>query len=174
MAAQKLVSLENAGADITVVAPDICRPIARSAAHLRRRAFRPADLAGQWLVVSAATPEVNRAVAREARRRRVFVNAVDDPGNASAYLGGVLRRQGVTVAISTAGRAPALAGLLREAIDELLPSDLRRWFAESDRLRIQWRAGGVPMEERRPQLLEALARLHPPATRDRAGVRSRA
>ena len=159
VAAQKLVSLTRAGADVTVVAPEISRSIARATVRLRRRAFRPSDLAGHWLVVSAATPEVNRAVAREARRRRVFVNAVDDPRNASAYLGGVVRRQGVTVAISTAGRSPALAGLLREAFDELLPGDLRRWFVESDRLRKAWRAGSVPMEARRPQLLEALTRL---------------
>ena len=67
--------------------------------------------------MAAATPEVNRDVARLAEARHVFVNAVDDPPNATAYLGGVVRRDGVTLAISTAGHAPALAGLLREALD---------------------------------------------------------
>ena len=38
-----------------------------------------------------------------------------------AYAGGVVRRAGVTIAISTDGRAPALAGLLREALDAWLP-----------------------------------------------------
>ena len=54
------------------------------------------------------------------------------PPNASVYLGGVVRREGVTVAISTDGRAPALAGLLREAIDALLPAELQAWLSVND------------------------------------------
>ena len=72
-------------------------------------------------MTAAATPEVNRAVREAADARGVFVNAVDDPANATAYLGGTINRGGVTVAFSTAGQAPALAGLLREAFDELVP-----------------------------------------------------
>ena len=55
----------------------------------------------------------------------MFVNAVDDPPNASAYLGGVVRRAGVTFAVSTNGDAPALAGLLREALEAVLPAESR-------------------------------------------------
>jgi uroporphyrin-III C-methyltransferase/precorrin-2 dehydrogenase/sirohydrochlorin ferrochelatase len=90
----------------------------------------------------------------------VFVNAVDDPPNATAYLGGVVRRGGATIAISTSGRAPALAGLLREGLDEMLPSEavLDDWFTQSDALKRRWRSTGVPMAERRPELAEAIAR----------------
>jgi siroheme synthase-like protein len=90
----------------------------------------------------------------------VFVNAVDDPPNATAYLGGVVRRDGVTVAISTDGRAPALAGLLREALDSLLPRDLDRWMQASRAIRQEWIADRVPMEERRPLLLRRLNELY--------------
>ena len=82
-----------------------------------RRAFRPADLDGAWLVVAAAPPEVNREVRAAAEQRGVFVNAVDNPETCSAYAGGVLTRGGVTVAVSSNGEAPALAGLLREALE---------------------------------------------------------
>jgi siroheme synthase-like protein len=88
------------------------------------------------------------------------VNAVDDPPNATAYLGGVVRRAGVTVAISTDGRAPAMAGLLREALDAWLPGDLERWMTAADEARREWRRLGVPMEARRPLLLETLNRLY--------------
>jgi uroporphyrin-III C-methyltransferase/precorrin-2 dehydrogenase/sirohydrochlorin ferrochelatase len=88
------------------------------------------------------------------------VNAVDDPANASAFLGGVVRRGGVTLAISTSGEAPALAGLLREALDAVLPFDLARWIDEARRQRAAWRRDRVPMNERRPLLLEALNRLY--------------
>jgi uroporphyrin-III C-methyltransferase/precorrin-2 dehydrogenase/sirohydrochlorin ferrochelatase len=108
--------------------------------------------------VSAATPEVNRDVSLAARGRRLFVNAVDDPPNATAYLGGVVRRSGATIAVSTSGRAPALAGLLREALEDTLPAEaeLEAWFATADALKQRWRSTGVPMADRRPQLVDAL------------------
>jgi siroheme synthase (precorrin-2 oxidase/ferrochelatase) len=60
------------------------------------------------------------------------------------------------VAISTAGRAPALAALLREALERLLPHSLSDWVTFAEGLRERWRAEGIPMEERRPLLLRAL------------------
>jgi uroporphyrin-III C-methyltransferase/precorrin-2 dehydrogenase/sirohydrochlorin ferrochelatase len=160
VAASKLAGLRQAGAQVTVVAPRIADAIAASGVRVVRRRFRASDLAGQWLVVSAATPAVNRQVARAAERRRVFVNAVDDPAHASAYLGGVCRRAGVTVAISTEGEAPALAGLLREGVEALLPDDLEKWLAASRRARRAWKSRRVPMPARRPLLLQAINRLY--------------
>jgi uroporphyrin-III C-methyltransferase/precorrin-2 dehydrogenase/sirohydrochlorin ferrochelatase len=66
----------------------------------------------------------------------------------------------VTVAFSTAGQAPALAGLLREAFDELLPTDIGEWVERAAALKGQQRAEGVPIARRRPQLLDALNRLY--------------
>ena len=57
----------------------------------------------------------------------MFVNAVDDAERASAYTGACLRRGGVTIAVSTEGRAPALAGLLREGLEAALPEDVETW-----------------------------------------------
>lgn len=161
VAASKLGALLDAGARVTVVAPDVTAAIAGSGAAVRRRRFRAPDLDGAWLAVAAAPPDVNRAVARAAAERRLFLNAVDDPRNASLYLGGVVRRGGVTAAISTDGRAPALAGLIREALEALLPEDeVRRWLAAAAGERAGWMAGRVPMERRRPMLLQALAALY--------------
>lgn len=154
----KVASLLEAGARVTVVAPRIDKTV--DGAELLPREFRPADLDGRWLAVAAATPEVNRAVAAEAERRRVFVNAVDDPGAASAFLGGVVRKGGVTVAVGTDGSAPALSGLLREALAALLPDDLDQWTRTASQVRAQWKAARVPMAERRPLLLEALNQLY--------------
>jgi uroporphyrin-III C-methyltransferase / precorrin-2 dehydrogenase / sirohydrochlorin ferrochelatase len=156
VAAAKLTSLQDARASVTVVAPEVLPEILRSAATVHVRPFRPADLDGVWFVVSAATPEVNREVARAASERRVFVNAVDDPEQATAYTGGVLRRGGVTLSISTAGQAPALAGLLREGLDAALPRDLDAWVETARIARPRWKASGVPLADRRPALLRLL------------------
>lgn len=164
VATAKVAALQEAGADIAVVAPEPAPELLQAAAagkiSLARRSFDAADLAGTWFVVSAATPEVNRIVAAAAESRRLFVLAVDDQPAASAYGAGTLRRGGVTVAVSTEGRAPALAGLLREALEAVLPDDLDAWMAEAERARAGWRDAGVPMAERRPLLLRALNQLY--------------
>ena len=161
VATSKLSALLDAGARVTVVAPEVTPEIAGSGVAIRRRPFEGSDLDDVWLTVAAATPEINRQVAAAAETRRVFVNAVDDPPNASVYLGGVVRRGGVTVAISTDGRAPALAGLLRQALDALLPEDeVKQWMSVARDQRAKWVATGVPIDQRRPLLLRALAGLY--------------
>ena len=160
VAAGKLDGLLAAGAKVTVVAPEIRPELERPGVVLHRRAFVEGDLDAAWWVVAAAPPEVNRQVQAAADARRLFVNAVDDPRHATAYLGGVVRRDDVAIAISTGGRAPALAGLLREALDAWLPADLEAWMVAADEARLQWKRNAVPMNERRPSLLEALNRLY--------------
>jgi len=160
VAAGKLAGLLADGALVTVVAPEIRPELQQPGVTIAKRAFEPADLDGAWYVVAAAPPEINKQVLEAAERRRVFVNAVDDPDHASAYAGSVVRRSGVTIAFSTDGRAPALAGLLREALDAWLPVDLDRWMVVSDAARREWKRSRVPMEERRPMLLETLNRLY--------------
>jgi siroheme synthase-like protein len=164
VAASKIPALVAAGGAVTVVAPSVSPAIDRSHVTVIEREFSPDDLDGAWFVTAAATPAVNRQVRDAAESRSVFVNAVDDPANATAYLGGAIARGGVTVAFSTGGQAPALAGLLREALDEIVPADVGRWLERAHELSRTQRSEGVPMAARRPQLLETLNRLY--ETRD--------
>lgn len=173
VAAGKLGGLLQAGARVRVVAPAIVEEIVRARVELARKPFEPADLDGVRFVVAAAPPEVNRLVADAAEARGIFVNAVDDVASASAYAGAVLRRAGVTVAVSTDGAAPALAGLAREALDALLPDDLEDWMACAREARRQWLAAGIPMAQRRPLLLQALVALYDARTSVAAAERSR-
>jgi siroheme synthase-like protein len=162
VATAKLWQLLAVGARVRVVAPQVSSAIRRADVEIAERGFVPADLDGAWLVVAAATPDVNREVAAAAEVRHVFVNAVDDPANASAFLTGVVRREGVTLAISTSGDAPALTSLLREALDAALPNDLGAWMVLARAERVRWRRDRIPMDERKPQLLRALNELYSP------------
>ena len=188
VAEAKLRQLVAVGARVRVVAPAIAPAIrdavdsdrgaaddVRAAPHIAlfERGFESSDLDGAWLVVAAATPEVNRAVAAAAEPRHVFVNAVDDPANATAFLSGVVRRDGVTIAISTSGDAPGLTALLRESLDAVLPRDLAAWVATARNERVAWRRDQVPMEARKPLLLRALNALYrSPALRQAEGTPS--
>jgi siroheme synthase-like protein len=160
VAAGKLPALLEAGANVTVVAPTVVPEIVAAPVAVARRAFATSDVDGAWFIVAAAPPEINREVARAAHARNIFVNAVDDVESASAYAGGILRRAGVTIGISTDGAAPALAGLLREALDDLLPRDLDAWMTCAREARRAWLETGVPLRDRRPLLLRALVALY--------------
>jgi siroheme synthase-like protein len=173
VATAKLQQLLAAGARVRVVSPEVTdeievllargyQPSDAGQVTIAKRPFVPGDVDGVWLVVAAATPAVNRQVAEVAETQRVFVNAVDDPANASAFLSGVVRRDGVTVAISTSGDAPALTALLREGLDALLPRDLAAWVWQARAERVIWRRDAVPMETRKPRLLQALNRIYSP------------
>lgn len=160
VAREKLPALLAAGASVTVVAPEILPEIQAMGVRCVRRPFRALDLQSVWYVVSAAPPEVNRHVERIARQRRVFVNAVDDAKQASAYLGGVVRKGGITLAISTAGRLPALAGMLREALQSLIPDEVEQWVRSGQSARHEWNRDAVPHDQRRPLLLRVLNDLY--------------
>lgn len=167
VAAAKLTPLVAAGAAVRVIAPEVNAALTDVISQHRgadvsidERPFAPTDLDDAWFVVAAATADVNREVARAAAARRIFVNAVDDPANASAFLSGVVRRGGVTIAISTRGDAPALTSLVRQALDAVLPRDLADWLVEARRRRTEWRRSDVAIEKRRPLLLQALNRLY--------------
>jgi uroporphyrin-III C-methyltransferase / precorrin-2 dehydrogenase / sirohydrochlorin ferrochelatase len=158
VASSKLTALLAARAHVKVVAPEIRDELRRPGVTIVQRGFEPGDLDGAWFAVSAANASVNREVAKAAEERRIFLNAADDPGSASAYLGGVVRKGGVTVAISTGGGAPALAGLLREAFEAFIPDQIADWLETARELR---RKAGVPMHERRPLLLKTLLERNP-------------
>jgi uroporphyrin-III C-methyltransferase / precorrin-2 dehydrogenase / sirohydrochlorin ferrochelatase len=163
VATHKARALVEAGAQLRVVAPVIAVELTALAEHVAARAFdRARDLDGVSFVVAAAVPEVNRAVAEAAHARGLFVLAVDQPAVGSAQSPAVLRRAGLTVAISTDGAAPALAGLLREALEALLPDerDAERWIELARQARAAWRRDDVPHAERRPLLLSALDALY--------------
>src|SRR5262249_7555254 len=141
VAERKVAGLLDVGASVRIVAPEATPGLAGLARQGRvewaERAFDEADLEGAWLAIAATSdPGAQRRGAAEAERRRVFVIAVDDPPNASAYSGGVVRRPPFLVAISSSGATPALTRLVREIIEQVLPGD--EWVERAKALREKW------------------------------------
>jgi siroheme synthase-like protein len=152
----RATKLADAGAHVVVVAPNA--PPSDYETH--EREFLATDVEGAWLVIAAATPEVNHQVRAAADARRIFTIAVDDSANCSAYGAARIDRGGITIALSSDGHAPALVALLRQALEAILPHELATWREMARRLRIEQREHGVPFRERRPRLLAALVGLY--------------
>ena len=115
---RKAKQLVACRARVTVVSPEVVRPLARLAAARRiawhRRPFRSGDVSDAFLVVAATDDEaVNRSVFRRAQRLRRLVNVVDRPALCSFVLPSIVRRGPLTIAISTGGISPALSKWLR-------------------------------------------------------------
>ena len=125
IAEQKVMGLLDAGARVTVISPSVSRRLddleVAGRVTIARRPYRPGDLAGAFLAIAATDDRAaNRAVWVEAEARGVLLNAVDDLPHCS-FIAPAIHRQGdVTVAVSTAGKSPALAVRLRERIGRLI------------------------------------------------------
>ena len=124
IAARKARSLLACGARVTIVgvrpAP-ACRALERRGAAVRDRRFRSTDVGRQALIIAATDdPAVNAAVAALARGKRIPVNAVDDPANCTFIVPALVTRGDLTVAISTGGKSPAVARLVKARIAEVL------------------------------------------------------
>jgi siroheme synthase-like protein len=127
VAARKVRSLLACGARVTVVGERPAaafRALERRGARLVQRGFRARDVGRQALVIAATDDRtVNAAVSAAARRRRIPVNAVDDPPNCTFIVPAVIRRGDLTIAVSTGGKSPAAARLVKERIAAMLGNE---------------------------------------------------
>lgn len=129
VARRKVAELLTARARVTVNAPEICPALVELArAHpvrLHHAAF-DATLVSEHLLVIAATSDrtINAAVAAASRRAGRLCNAVDDADSSTFIVPATVHRHPITLAISSAGRAPLLARLLRQRLERWLPPGL--------------------------------------------------
>ena len=162
IAAPKIESLLRAGGVVTVVAPE-ARPEVRAWSEAgkflwQQRKFAEPDLEGAFLVITATDlKEVNHSVAEAARARGILCNSVDDPPDCDFYYPSVVNRGDLQIAISTAGKSPALAQRLREEIDSLVPLDSGEWLDRLGQLRLRI-LEAIPPSESRKRALHLLAR----------------
>lgn len=125
VAARKVRGLLEAGARVTVIAPQLeaaLEELARTEGiSVIRRAYQTGDLHDARLVIAATDDaQVNQAVYAEARARGILVNVVDDPAHCTFHVPALVRRGNITIAISTGGASPALAKHLRKRIETLI------------------------------------------------------
>jgi precorrin-2 dehydrogenase/sirohydrochlorin ferrochelatase len=125
--------------------------------RLELRAFSVGDLDGTLLaVVATASRALNGSIYREAQRRGVLCNVVDDPEYCDFYYPAVVRRGDLQIAISTSGQSPSLAQKLRQQLERQFGPGYARWIAELGETRKLVLASDLD-PERKSALLHSLA-----------------
>lgn len=128
-AQRKVEGLLGAGAKVTVVSPELTRPMQKMLADREidciQREYQEGDIDAFHIVMVATDDgKVNGAVSAEGRRKRIWVNAADDIPNCDFILPSVIRRGAITLAASTGGTSPALARRLREELEAYLTEEM--------------------------------------------------
>ena len=119
----KISALRDAGADITIISPEATDGIKRAAQRgdvaFEQRPYREGDLEGAFIAVAATNVwHVNRQIFEEAEAKGVLLNVVDDPDQCTFIAPSIVRRDPITLAVSTGGASPALARKMRETLAE--------------------------------------------------------
>jgi precorrin-2 dehydrogenase/sirohydrochlorin ferrochelatase len=160
---QRLAYLDAAGAeDVRVHAPAADGPVMLLAGARLRGALPTPDqiAAARLLFVAGLATEDAARLAAAARKFRVWVNVEDVPHLCDFHVPAVLRRGALTLATSTDGTAPGLAGLVRTHLAAVFEEDWARRVERIAELRRRLRARGA-----RPARVTALVARHVSGTR---------
>ena len=159
MAEGKIRDLLDAGATVRVIAPAVTEQIS-GWSRLGRlewasRRYADGDLESAFLVIAVEDSNTNGKVYEEAESRHLFCNAVDDIAHCSSYASAVVRRGALQIAISTAGKSPALAQRLRKELEEEFGAEYAPWLEHLGESRTKlFQDRGIDGERRRSMLHE--------------------
>ena len=154
IAARKASLLLNAGAEVTVVAPELA-PAFKALPHrehLQHRigSFDPSMLDGVELVMCALEDEAEaRTVSDAARSRHLPVNVVDTPHLCSFVMPSIIDRSPILIAVGSGGASPVLARMLRARLASMIPSAYGRLSALAAQFRDRVKAKFKRAENRR-------------------------
>lgn len=129
---EKLNAIANNSqlADVTVIAEEISPEIEQLKSKypdikLKEKSFETNDLDAVDIVfVATNNPSLNRKIKTEANLRGLLVNVADQPELCDFYLGSIVKKGDLKLAISTNGKSPTMAKRLKEILNDGLPAEL--------------------------------------------------
>ena len=137
VAVRKTTTLLEAGAAVTLVAPELSA--IPEGADVKQRRFRDEDLEGVLLVVAATDDrELNARIGDAARSRRIWANVADDPEASTFVFPALVSRGPLRIAISTSNGSPALARRIRQRLESEFGPEYGQLTALLARLRTEW------------------------------------
>lgn len=140
VAARKLELMIKTPAHITIVAPRVCNTVKQLAKHenirLIEREFIDTDLEDKDIVfVATNNSDTNQYIHDCARQKKVLVNVVDNTPLCQFITPSIVDRSPIIVAMSSGGVAPVLLRYLRQKLETILPTNLNRLGAFSEKFR---------------------------------------
>ncbi|MCK4804024.1 MAG: bifunctional precorrin-2 dehydrogenase/sirohydrochlorin ferrochelatase [Spirochaetes bacterium] len=129
VAERKVITLLDAGALVTVIAPVLSEKLetlnACGMIICEKRKFKRGDLKGYYLAIaSTSASEVNKKIYEEAVRKGILINSVDDPANSNFFVPSSIKRGCFQVAISTSGKVPYFSKKVRQFLEKKLYKEL--------------------------------------------------
>jgi precorrin-2 dehydrogenase/sirohydrochlorin ferrochelatase len=133
VAEEKLTFLTKSSPDatVTMVSPmfreETLALAAKHQVELITDVYKETYLKGKHIVIATTdVPEVNVLVYEDCRRRDKLVNVADNPPYCDFYMGGIVTKGNVKIAISTNGKSPTTAKRLRQFFEEVIPEDISK------------------------------------------------
>ncbi|MBE3565894.1 MAG: bifunctional precorrin-2 dehydrogenase/sirohydrochlorin ferrochelatase [Thermogemmatispora sp.] len=155
IAAEKVQAFAACGAQVCVIAPEWCAELEQVAQEvggqleMRRRPYQSGDLEGAFVVIATTRePELVEAVWSEAQQRGQLLNIVDLPERCNFITPSILRRDPLTVAVSTEGVSPGLAKLIRQELEQHFSLAYGAFLRLAAEARALLRTQGVTYERR--------------------------
>ncbi len=153
VAERKVAALLESKAAVTLISPDLTFQLKQWASqgcliHCAKQ-FESGDAAGYLLVMCATdSPDVNKQVAREAKKSGVLVNVADTPALCDFILPARLQRGSLSIAVSTGGQSPAMARELRNELAKKYGPEYADYLEIAGRLRREWQGSCASSVER--------------------------
>lgn len=133
VAEEKLTFLTNSSPDakITMVSPVFRENTLKLAANydveLIRATYNTEFLNGKHMVITTTdNPDINIQVYNDCRSKDKLVNVADNPPYCDFYMGSIVTKGNVKIAISTNGKSPTTAKRLRQFFEDVIPEDISR------------------------------------------------
>ncbi len=103
---------------------------------ITQKAFVDTDLDNADIVIAATNDnQLNEYIKSSAHERKLLVNIADKPDLCDFYLGSIIQKGDLKVAISTNGKSPTVAKRLRQVLDEAIPGELDITLQQMNELR---------------------------------------
>lgn len=151
-------------ARVTLVALTVCQEIrdlvsTHEYLDIKERAFSPCDLLGKDLVIAATNDyDLHVQIRDMAKAQHILINVADTPALCDFYLGSIVSKGQVKIAISTNGKSPTVAKRLREILSDLIPDDMDTLLGRLGIIRSRLKGDFAEKVKKLNELTEVLVR----------------
>lgn len=140
VAQRKVLTLLEAEADVTVIAPELTELLQQMADENKfswlKRKYRRGDLQGYYLGICAVDDDITVAeVSAEAEERKLLLNVVNDQSKCTFTVPAKLERGDMLLTVATGGKSPAMAKYLKNYLGRLIPESYGDWIHRVEMLR---------------------------------------